>query len=274
MSPNTLIKRIGRSLPHSANFHARRVLFFGTAHRCVLCRSRIRRYRDIGGLAPVLEEKRVVGGMARPADKCPVCSALDRTRLMMLYWDQRIGTDGEAMRVLHLAPDLGLYLFLSRQPGLDYTLGDLNPERYKFSKAVKRCDITALPFDDASFDVLIASHILEHIPDDHLALTEIRRVLRPGGRALLMTPISLDLEATYEDPGITGEEVRLAAFGQEDHVRIYAHDFADRIDAAGLAVEEFKAAGQGDATVERLRLNPLETLYVGHVEAGSVIAKH
>ena len=45
-----------------------------------------------------------------------------------------------------------------------------------------RIDAQALPFDDCRFEAVVANHILPHVPDRRKALTEIRRVLRPGGR--------------------------------------------------------------------------------------------
>src|SRR5690348_11205113 len=45
-----------------------------------------------------------------------------------------------------------------------------------------------LPFDDGAFDLVWASEVIEHVPDTARWLSEIRRVLRPGGRLLLTTP--------------------------------------------------------------------------------------
>jgi SAM-dependent methyltransferase len=53
---------------------------------------------------------------------------------------------------------------------------------------VVRGDLTALPVPDASVDRVIASEVLEHIPDDVTAMTEIARVLKPGGRAAVTVP--------------------------------------------------------------------------------------
>jgi SAM-dependent methyltransferase len=49
-------------------------------------------------------------------------------------------------------------------------------------------DATNIPFGDNSFDVLVALDVLEHIKDDTLALTEWRRLLKPGGKLLITVP--------------------------------------------------------------------------------------
>jgi SAM-dependent methyltransferase len=54
------------------------------------------------------------------------------------------------------------------------------------SKSVQ--SITAMTFDAASFDCVLCSEVLEHVPDDLLALSELRRVLRPGGVLVVTVP--------------------------------------------------------------------------------------
>jgi 2-polyprenyl-3-methyl-5-hydroxy-6-metoxy-1,4-benzoquinol methylase len=49
-------------------------------------------------------------------------------------------------------------------------------------------DSELLPYEDASFDVVLSHHVIEHVPDQNLHLAEIRRVLRPSGVAYLATP--------------------------------------------------------------------------------------
>ncbi len=51
-----------------------------------------------------------------------------------------------------------------------------------------QADILRLPFAAASFDAVLASHLMEHLPQPERALSEVARVLRPGGRFLLLTP--------------------------------------------------------------------------------------
>jgi SAM-dependent methyltransferase len=91
-----------------------------------------------------------------------------------------------------------------------------------------------MPFADASFDLVIANHVLEHVDDDRRALAEIVRVLAPEGRAILQTPYSPVLARTWEDANIRDECARLQAFGQEDHVRLYGSDIFARFESAGL----------------------------------------
>ncbi|MEU2347973.1 class I SAM-dependent methyltransferase [Modestobacter sp. NPDC049651] len=54
--------------------------------------------------------------------------------------------------------------------------------------AVARADLRALPVPDASVDRVIASEVLEHVPDDVSAIAEIARVLKPGGRVAVTVP--------------------------------------------------------------------------------------
>jgi hypothetical protein len=69
-------------------------------------------------------------------------------------------------------------------------------------------------------------------------MKEIYRVMRRGGWGIMMHPIHLERDVTWEDPSIDTPEKRYAAFGQYDHVREYGRDFADRLRSAGFTVEE------------------------------------
>ena len=118
-----------------------------------------------------------------------------------------------------------------------------------------RLDLTRIPFPDASFDVVLCSHVLEHVPADRQAMRELRRVLAPDGWALLLVPMGKG--PTREDPSIVEPAARERAFGQWDHVRMYGPDFADRLREVGFAVT---VVGRDDvATAEeqaRMALTP------------------
>ena len=131
----------------------------------------------------------------------------------------------------HGKPERGISKRLCRLGNIDYTAIDLDGRQ----DALK-ADLTALPFT-SQFDLVLCSHVLEHIPDDHKALREMRRVLRPGGIAVMQHPIDRGREKTFEDWAITTPEERDRIFFQSDHVRIYGRDIEDRIRNAGFAVQ-------------------------------------
>jgi SAM-dependent methyltransferase len=134
-------------------------------------------------------------------------------------------------RVLHFAPEEFLQERFSSLPNLDYRSADLSSPL-----AMDRVDITGLPYEDAAFDVVLCSHVLEHVPDDRKAMREVYRVLTPGGWAILQVPFQSKREHTYEDPTITDPAARRRAFGQEDHLRVYGQDYITRLGEAGFQV--------------------------------------
>jgi SAM-dependent methyltransferase len=115
-------------------------------------------------------------------------------------------------------------------------------------------DLTDLvDFKDDSLSLVYCSHVLEHIPDDVAAISEMHRVLEPGGKAVVLVPTGQ--EPTDEDPGVTDVAERIARFGQADHVRLYGDDIIDRLRAPGFEVERFAVDDFDDAVVEEHRLD-------------------
>jgi len=103
---------------------------------------------------------------------------------------------------------------------------------------VQKQDATRFTFEDNCFDLVIANHILEHIPDDRKAMQEIFRVMKPAAMAILQVPYSEMLEATIEDPAIDNTAKQSALYGQKDHVRIYClNDYVKRLRETGFFVE-------------------------------------
>jgi SAM-dependent methyltransferase len=190
---------------------------------------------------------------------CPRCGAQERHRAVWLYLERRTDLfDGGGLRVLHWAPEHALARKLRATPGLDYTSADLEP-----GAAMERMDITAIPRPDASFDVVLCMHVLEHVPEDRRALNEIARVLRPGGWALVLVPLDLQRAETLEDPLITDPDERERLYWQRDHVRLYGRDFPERLRDAGLdVVVDTFVRDLPAAEVARYGLFPEEDMYV------------
>jgi SAM-dependent methyltransferase len=100
------------------------------------------------------------------------------------------------------------------------------PEGARFE--VVRGDVTALPVPDASVDRVIASEVLEHVPDDDAAFAEISRVLAPGGRVAVTVP-------RYGPERICWALSDAYHANEGGHVRIYRGDvLRSRLAAAGL----------------------------------------
>ncbi|MFP4002364.1 MAG: methyltransferase domain-containing protein [Alphaproteobacteria bacterium] len=261
-SSTALRRRVTNLIPHWVRVTGRRIAFFGTGQTCPLCRSRVRGYRSHGGVSPVAEEVRVAGAMRRENDRCPVCHGVDRTRMTMLYLDKAYGPVLGTLRILHVAPEWGLYKYLRRQGVKHYTPCDLDLFRYRHIRNIRKVNCTSLPFEDESFDLVLCSHVLEHIPDDRAAMSEFHRVLAPGGRAILQVPLALDRLETDEDSQVTSPRAREFRFCQWDHVRLYGRDYAARLERAGFELDLYDAFAEHPKDARRLHLNPVEKLYV------------
>ncbi len=145
----------------------------------------------------------------------PRCRCIDRHRLLWLYLHNRTNNFRDQLRVLHFAPESYLQNKLRNCSNLDYISADIDSPL-----AMVKVDITNIPYVENTFDVILRSHVLEHIPDDRKAMSELHRVLKPGGWALILVPFKADQAETFEDPSIVDPEERTRLFGQSDHVRL------------------------------------------------------
>ena len=166
----------------------------------------------------------------RRGASCPRCGSLERHRHAMEVWKRETNLFRAPLRVLHVAPESSLEPVLRKQDNLEYVTGDITPGR-----ADRVVDLTNIDAADESFDVVLCSHVLEHIVDDVGAMSEIRRILRPDGWAYLSVPFDPSRDEIYEDPALVTAKERAAAFGQWDHVRWYSEQgFLTRVELAGL----------------------------------------
>ena len=138
------------------------------------------------------------------------------------------------LKVLHVAPERLIRDLLLADKKVEYQSVDIRP-----NMALTKADLCDLPFRDDYFDIVICSHVLEHIKDDMKAMMEIYRVTKPGGEALVVVPMRRN-EKTEENLEATPQE-RAKLFGSADHFRWYGQDFPDRIAKVG-----FKATMYGE----------------------------
>lgn len=165
---------------------------------------------------------------------CPGSLSLERHRLLWLYFHQKTNFFTSKLKMLHVAPEVCFMKPFEKQHGDGYITGDIESPLAKV-----QLDVHEIPFNDNEFDVAMCNHVMEHVDDDIKAMKEFHRVLKPGGWAIFQVPFFPPIpDVTYEDFSITDPRECEKVFGQDDHVRLYGKDYADRLRQAGFKVTE------------------------------------
>ncbi|MTI32540.1 class I SAM-dependent methyltransferase, partial [Xanthovirga aplysinae] len=188
---------------------------------------------------------------------CPNCLTLERHRLMWFFLQKHTDFFSAKHKVLHIAPEICFIDRFEKMENLEYTTGDLESPLAKV-----RMDVHDIPFGDCNFDVAFCNHVMEHVKDDLRAMGEIYRILKPGGFAIIQSPMDFNLKKTYEDPSIKEPAAREKAFGQSDHVRMYGLDYQKRLEKAGFKVTPYDLKKEIPAEkYQRFALPEQEILY-------------
>jgi len=161
---------------------------------------------------------------------CPGTLSLERHRLLWLYLDRETSFLNDSLKVLHVAPEQVFYQKFKTFSHWKYTTTDLHSPL-----ADVKADICALPFEDNSYDLILCNHVLEHIPNDRKAMSELYRVLKKGGTLIAQVPLDENRTTTFEDNSITDRKERTKVFGQYDHVRVYGKDYLEFLDQTGFS---------------------------------------
>ncbi len=157
---------------------------------------------------------------------CPKCYALERHRIQYLVVNQLLEQfDTANLSMLHFAPENFFRDYFAGKFG-KYETADLYMENVDH-----QVDLQDLPFADQSYDFIFASHVLEHIPDDSKAISEIARNLKPNGMAVL--PVPLVAQTTIEYPEANPYE--------EYHVRAPGLDYFDRYEPHFRKIEQISS---------------------------------
>lgn len=220
--PRSLLIRMSYSLMRVTSF-----LYRGNQVECPVCEGTFRKFLPYGY------------NKVRKGVLCPRCFSLERHRLLWLFLKRRSRFFTDHLRLLHIAPEQCFYARFRKLSHLEYVTADLVSPL-----ADVKIDVQHMTFPDASFDVVICNHVLEHVPDDRKAMREIHRILNPGGFAILQVPSNPSMEKTYEDASITDPNERERHFRQRDHYRLYGKDYIQRLQEEGFRIrdEDFSAS--------------------------------
>lgn len=225
------------------------LLYVGRGRECPVCGTKRRKFLPYGYVT------------SRDNALCPNCLSLERHRLLWLWLQRESDLFERRPRLLHVAPEVCLMRHLRKAykgHEEDYVTADLESPL-----ADLHFDIQHIPLADESFDVVFCNHIMEHVEDDLQAMREIHRVMRRGGGwGVILSPVELEREKTFEDDSITDPEERTRIFGQYDHRRVYGRDYADRLREAGFEVEDLDYAAILTAEERERYALPKDHLYI------------
>ncbi len=244
-----LLRRVPRKYLQTASRLGRKVLpilYKGNNVECTVCGGTFRKFLPFGRLEP------------RENALCPSCLSLERHRLMWTFLKEKTDFFSAKLRLLHVAPEICFIHRFEALPNLDYITADLESPWAKV-----HMDVHDIPFPENEFDVVFCNHVLEHVESDLRVLQEFYRVLKPGGWAILQSPIDLKLATTDEDPTVTDPAEREKRFGQDDHLRMFGRDYGDRLRQGGFEVEELDLVHEfSPEDRKRYGFDETEILYV------------
>ncbi len=190
------------------------LFYIGNKVYCNICKSNLRRFIRFGNSDLI----------------CPKCGSLSRQRRLWMIINETVPFK-KSEGILHFSPSKILQKKLKTNYP-NYITTDYNGNL----KTDRSFDILNINAPGNSYDTIICYHVLEHIHDDTKAISELYRILKPGGKLILQTPFKKG--SIYEDNSITTREDRLKHFGQEDHVRIYSvQGLKSRVEKVSFKVE-------------------------------------
>lgn len=114
---------------------------------------------------------------------CPRCSSRSRHRGLKFVYDELLESISRPVRVLHVAPEPIFYRLFKENELVSYETMD-----YFLDDVDYKEDIQLMSFAAGQYDFVLCNHVLEHVPDDAKALSEISRILAHDGRAIITIP--------------------------------------------------------------------------------------
>ena len=237
--------------------------------KCFICKRTFFSYLPVFGDDWYMKQKKQFGINLKFKDmtynrweyRCPYCGSIDRTRLVMMYI-RRYYQGRRNLRILYFAPASGGIQFLRERMKMQVDSNDLYRDDVDYHLDIQ--DLQGIAAN--TYDLVICSHVLEHVADDRKALKELYRVTKAGGEALLLVPQDLKRVWFDEESGLSAEE-NWKRFGQEDHVRRYTDEaLKDRIRAAGFVCRIFAGDNISKKNREQNAINKNIRIYIARKE--------
>lgn len=242
------------------------VRFYGGSFYCNVCKRPIRKFFSFSKqLQQAAKRQGFLYDFKRMETlnfvncNCPFCLSSDRERLYLLFLHNYLQNRNTPSSILDFAPNAAFSSVLRKEHMTEYTSADLY--RNDVDQQLDICDMQTLK--DNTFDVLLCSHILEHVDHPEKALSEIYRVLKSQGIAIIMVPLFWDVKETVEGVHENTNESRQKYYGQNDHVRLFSRsDFLNRISKAQFLINELDITKFKQDDVKRLAIADNSVLYV------------
>ena len=198
-------------LYNTINKIKRKLVIYRTV-KCNICNWEGDRFDAIG-----------TGSYIRYNALCSLCGSFERHRGIVRIFNE-IDIVKKNGFFLDVAPFKGFGPYLIGNYGVEYFSIDIISDLAQI-----KMDLQKIAFRNNSFDTILCSHVLEHVPDDILAMKELRRILKQNGICIILVPFNHDLPTTREfglpNPKLSG------------HVREYGGDIFERIKSSGFNVE-------------------------------------
>lgn len=167
-------------------------------------------------------------------EKCPKCNSIQRTRLVP-YSLQYFNLIEKNLSILHIAPSIKEYAYVKDNFESLFQYDRLDIKQRKHTN-IKR-SITDTKMVSEAYDLAIAWHVLEHIPNDMDAISEVYRILKKGGHFLVCVPIyPTGNKVTYENDNIPYEKYT-EVHGHYDHCRSCGLDYNKRFESVGFKTD-------------------------------------
>lgn len=163
---------------------------------------------------------------------CPKCDSSVRHRSVWLFLLKKTNFFDSSLKFLHFAPEFCFVKKFKKLPNIDYLSADFNSPR-----AMEKMDMMNIPYPDNHFDVSLSIDVLDDVPDDFKAISELYRVQKPKSWSIHLSPIDGTKATTLDDPKITSDpEKRLKYYGAYASLRRYGKDYKDRLASSGFTV--------------------------------------